>query len=80
MIVDTPSQTGGWNFAIRPTVGRNTILHDADHRSRLGLDLLPAGKARAPLPPRDSLLNQPCRDSAYPTPSGRLRVGSKVRR
>jgi putative CocE/NonD family hydrolase len=76
MIVDTPSQTGGWNFAVRPTAGRNTIFHDAEHRSGLVLGLLPKGKATAPLPSCDTLLNQPCRTSAYPTPPGRMRVAS----
>jgi putative CocE/NonD family hydrolase len=66
MIVDTPSQTGGWNFLIRPTAGQNTILHDRDHPSRLVLGILPGARAKAPLPACNTLLNQPCRPDAYP--------------
>jgi uncharacterized protein len=69
MIVDTPSQTGGWNFLLRPTAAQDTILHDADHPSRLVLGALPGGHAEAPLPACNTLLNQPCRASAFPAPS-----------
>jgi putative CocE/NonD family hydrolase len=70
MIVDTPSQTGGWNFLVRPTAAQNTILHDREHPSRLVLGTLPGGRAKAPLPACNTLLNQPCRASAYPAPAG----------
>ncbi len=70
MIVDTPSQTGGWNFLFRPTAARNTILHDRDHPSRLVLSTAPGRRAKGPLPACNTLLNQPCRLSAYPTPAG----------
>jgi predicted acyl esterase len=69
MIVDTPSQTGGWNFLVRPTAARNTILHDRDHPSRLVLGTVPGRRAKAPLPACNTLLNQPCRPSAYPAPA-----------
>jgi putative CocE/NonD family hydrolase len=68
MIVDTPSQTGGWNFLFRPTAARNTILHDRAHPSRLVLGTLPGRHAKAPLPACNTLLNQPCRPSAFPAP------------
>jgi uncharacterized protein len=68
MIVDTPSQTGGWNFLLRPTAAQNTILHDRDHPSRLVLGVLRGHRARASLPACNTLLNQPCRPSAYPVP------------
>ena len=67
MIVDTPSQTGGWNFLVRPTAAQNTILHDREHPSRLVLGTLPGGRAKAPLPACNTLLNQPCRASAFPS-------------
>ena len=70
MIVDTPSQTGGWNFLLRPASVQNTILHDAAHPSRLVLGVLPGGHAERPLPACNTLLNQPCRPSAYPAPAG----------
>ncbi len=69
MIVDTPSQTGGWNFLLRPTAAQNTILHDHEHPSRLVLGTLPQRRAEAPLPACNTLLNQPCRASAYPAPA-----------
>ena len=76
MIVDTPSQTGGWNFGIHPTPeinpvteqpqpAVNSVLHDPGHPSRLVFSLLPGGRAEKPLPACNTLLNQPCRSSAY---------------
>jgi len=50
MIVDTPSQTGGWNFLLRPTAAQNTILHDREHPSRLVLGTLPGGRANGTAP------------------------------
>jgi putative CocE/NonD family hydrolase len=61
VIVDSPSQTGGWNFASRTGAGQNTILHDRSHPSRLVLGEVPGGHAQAPLPGCNTLLNQPCR-------------------
>jgi len=39
----------------------NTVLRDRKHPSRLVLGLLGEETAHAPLPPCDSLRNQPCR-------------------
>jgi putative CocE/NonD family hydrolase len=61
VIVDTPSQTGGWNFTPRPTASVNSLLHDAAHPSRLVFGVVPGGHAEAPLPACNTLLNQPCR-------------------
>ena len=61
MTIDTPSQTGGWNFASRPTASVNSILHDPGRPSRLVLGTVPGAHAEAPLPPCNTLLNQPCR-------------------
>lgn len=72
VIVDTPSQTGGWNFSVLPTPVTNTVLQDPAHRSQLVLGVLPSGRAIRPLPPCDTLLNQPCRTSTYPVPGGTL--------
>ena len=66
----TPSQSGGWNFAICPTVAQKTILHDADHRSRIVLGVLPAGRAHAMLPSCDS-----CSTSRAATAPTRHRPG-----
>ena len=66
MIVDTPSQTGGWGFAPNPAAGVESVLHDPGHPSRLVLGDLPGGGAQAPLPACNTLLNQPCRADAFP--------------
>lgn len=70
LVVDTPSQTGGWNFSTLATPVTNTVLHDAAHPSRLMLGLLQNGTAKAPLPGCGTLLNQPCRSNAYSVPTG----------
>jgi putative CocE/NonD family hydrolase len=75
VIVDTPSQTGGWNFDVLPLPATNAVLHDARHMSRLVFGLVPHGAAKAPLPACDTLLNQPCRTSTYPVPPGTLSIG-----
>jgi putative CocE/NonD family hydrolase len=64
VILDTPSQTGGWGFAPRPTASVTSILHDRDHPSRIVLGQVPGGRAQAPLPACDTLLNQPCRPAS----------------
>ena len=60
--IDAPTgHTGFWAFAPQPYPGRNTILHDKAHPSRLVLGALPGEVSHAPLPACDSLRNQPCR-------------------
>jgi putative CocE/NonD family hydrolase len=60
--VDAPtSHTGFWAFAPHPAPAVNTVLHDAEHPSRLVLGELPGQRAQAPLPACDTLRNQPCR-------------------
>jgi predicted acyl esterase len=61
VILDSPSQTGGWGFATRPTASVNSILHDRAHPSQIVLGEVPGGHAEAPLPACNTLLNQPCR-------------------
>jgi putative CocE/NonD family hydrolase len=72
LVVDTPSQTGGWNFGVLPTPVTNTVLMDAAHPSQLVLGVLASGRALRPLVPCGNLLNQPCRANAYPVPPGTL--------
>jgi hypothetical protein len=66
VIADSPSQTGGWGFATRPTAAVNAILHDRRHPSRIVFGQVPGGHAQAPLPACDTLFNQPCRGSRAP--------------
>ena len=55
------SHTGFWAFAPLLTPATNTILHEAAHPSRLVVGVVPGEVAHAPLPPCDTLRNQPCR-------------------
>jgi putative CocE/NonD family hydrolase len=76
LIIDSPSQTGGWNFepvantpGLTPTstladTGVNSILHDAAHPSRLVIGTVSGASAQAGYPACDTLLNQPCRPDA----------------
>jgi uncharacterized protein len=61
LIIDTPSQTGGWNFEPLADAGVNTILHDAEHPSELVFGTVHRVSAPATYPACDTLLNQPCR-------------------
>jgi uncharacterized protein len=76
--IDTPSgMTGGWalNFTATPAV--NSIYADAQHRSAIVLGRLAGGHAQAPLPACDTLLNQPCRRSSAPVPSGTMTIPAR---
>jgi putative CocE/NonD family hydrolase len=55
-----------------PGVARNTIEHTRGMPSAIVLGDLPGGWARTPLPPCGALLNQPCRATSGPVPSGSL--------
>jgi hypothetical protein len=74
LIIDTPSQTGGWNFEPLANAGENSILHDAEHPSRLVVGTVPGGRAPGGYSACDTLLNQPCRADAFTNsdPSGTL--------
>ena len=65
LIIDTPSQTGGWNFEPLANGGVNTILHDRDHQSKLVFGTVPHARAGAGYPACDTLLNEPCRPDAF---------------
>ena len=74
LIIDTPSQTGGWNFEPLANGGVNSILHDSKHPSVIVVGTVPGARARAGYPACDTLLNQPCRPDAFTAsdPPGRL--------
>jgi uncharacterized protein len=65
LIIDTPSQTGGWNFKPLANAGLNSILHDAEHPSEIVVGTVPTASAHAGYPACDTLLNQPCRPDAF---------------
>lgn len=70
--VDTPLTTGLWAVTPSATPARNTILHDTNHDSAVVLGLVRGGRAHAPMPKCDTLLNQPCRSALGALPKGRL--------
>ena len=65
LIIDTPSQTGGWNFEPLANAGVNSILHDSKHPSSIAVGTVPGARAGAGYPACDTLLNQPCRPNAF---------------
>jgi len=65
LIIDTPSQTGGWNFEPLADAGVNSILHDAQHPSEIVVGTVYAAGPPAGRPACDTLLNQPCRPDAF---------------
>ena len=65
LVIDTPSQTGGWNWKPVPSAGVNSILHDSQHRSSIVFGTVRGARAPAGYPPCDTLLNQPCRPDAF---------------
>jgi putative CocE/NonD family hydrolase len=87
LVIDSPSQTGGWNFqtvgntpALTPPLtlanaGVDNILHDAEHPSKLVVGTVAGATAGASYPACDTLLNQPCRPDAFTAsdPAGQLR-------
>ena len=65
LVIDTPSQTGGWNWQPVKGAGVNSILHDAAHQSELVFGAVRGAKAPEAYPACDTLLNQPCRPDAF---------------
>lgn len=73
--VDAPTgETGGWSFDFIKTPAINSIYADAKHPSAILLGYLPGGRAEAPPPACDTLLNQPCRPNQAPVPSGTMTI------
>lgn len=74
LVIDAPSQTGGWNFVPNTDLGTNRILHDPDHPSRIVVGTVPGASAPKRHSSCDTLLNQPCRPDAFPgsAPPGTL--------
>jgi putative CocE/NonD family hydrolase len=76
--IDAPTgATGGWSFDYIKTPAINAVYADAGHPSAIVLGHLPGGRAEAPLPACDTLLNQPCRANAVPVPPGTLALGPR---
>jgi hypothetical protein len=76
--IDAPTgETGGWSFNYTKTPAVNSIYADAQHPSAIALGYLPGGRAQAPLPTCDTLLNQPCRRNLTPAPSGTMTIPTR---
>jgi predicted acyl esterase len=75
VVIDTPSQTGGWNFQPIANGGVVSVLHDAEHPSSVVFSTVPMKRARKGLPACDTVLNQPCRPDAFTgsAPAGGLK-------
>ncbi|HVX19540.1 MAG TPA: CocE/NonD family hydrolase [Acidimicrobiales bacterium] len=74
VVIDTASQTGGWNFEPLVNAGLVSVLHDTAHPSQVVFGTVRGASAPRSYPACDTLLNQPCRPDAFPSsrPSGRL--------
>jgi uncharacterized protein len=70
LVIETPSQTGGWNFEPLANAGVNSILHDSKHPSEIVVGSVRGASARAGYPACDTLLNQPCRPDAFTATGG----------
>jgi hypothetical protein len=78
LVIDTPSQTGGWNFEPLANAGVNSILHDSEHPSEITFGTVPGATTSAGYPACDTLLNQPCRPDAFTAsnPPGQLKFSN----
>jgi putative CocE/NonD family hydrolase len=73
--IDAPvGETGGWSLDFTKTPAVNSVYADAQHPSAIALGHLEGGRAEAPLPACDTLLNQPCRQNLTLPPAGTLTI------
>jgi uncharacterized protein len=73
--IDAPTgETGGWSFDFIKTPAINSVYMDGKHPSALVTGHLRGGKAGAPLPTCDTVLNQPCRRNLTPVPSRTMTI------
>jgi uncharacterized protein len=73
--IDAPSgETGGWSFNFTKTPAINSIYDDAQRPSAIVLGHLQGGRAQAPAPACDTVLNHPCRQESIPAPAGALTI------
>jgi uncharacterized protein len=73
--IDAPTgMTGGWSLDFVNTPAINSIYADPAHPSALVLGQLKGGRAGAPPPACDTVLNQPCRSNQTPVPPGTMTI------
>jgi hypothetical protein len=70
LVIDTPSQTGGWNFEPLANAGVNGILYDSKHPSDIAVGTVPGGSASAGSPRATRSSTNPADQthSPHPTP------------
>jgi uncharacterized protein len=73
--IDAPTgETGGWSLDFIKTPALNSVYADAQHPSDIVLGYLRGGRAGAPSPTCDTVLNQPCRRNVVSVPSGTMTI------
>ena len=76
LIIDGPvTTTGDWGAFLNPTPSMNTVLHDADHPTRLVIGVMEDKHPRPEAVACGELANQPCRKSIAEVPGGRILIG-----
>lgn len=73
LIIDGPvTTTGDWGAFLNPTPSMNTVLHDAEHSTKLVIGVMEDDQQRPEALPCGELANQPCRSSIADVPEGNL--------
>ncbi len=73
--IDAPTgMTGGWSLDFLNAPAVNSVYADAAHPSAIVLGQLKGGRAEAPLPACDTLLNEPCRQNSVSVPAGTMTI------
>ncbi len=75
LIIDGPiATTGDWGPYPTPTPSMNTVLHDADHPTKLVIGVMEDKQQRPAAIPCGELANQPCRNSIAAVPAGSILI------
>ena len=75
VVLDAPSNTGGWSFR-SPTDPTTIKIHtDPEHPSSLVFGLLRRGGVDSPLPACGSVVSETCRTNTIPVPEGTEHAG-----
>ncbi|MDX1496249.1 MAG: hypothetical protein R3352_01715, partial [Salinisphaeraceae bacterium] len=73
LIIDgAATTTGDWGPFLNPAPSMNTVLHDAEHPTKLVIGLMEDEQQRPEAVACGELANQPCRDSIAPIPDGSI--------
>jgi uncharacterized protein len=73
LIIDGPiGTTGDWGAFFNPMPSMNTVLHDAEHPTKLVIGVIQDNHARPAAVACGELANQPCRSSIAGVPEGSI--------